>query len=142
MARHKILIAIIGISIITAFWITYVTLNPDQNGTGMMKFLSVYELRATQESSRVRLGGKVASGSIIISATDKLDASFALAQGKASIPVKFYGTRPDLFKDDAEIIVEGNYHSGMFNADQLQVKCASRYEGTLRDESSYNLDEL
>ena len=73
MARHKILIAIIGISIITAFWITYVTLNPDQNGTGMMKFLSVYELRATQESSRVRLGGKVATGSIIISATDKLD---------------------------------------------------------------------
>ena len=142
MARKKFIITITGVSLITISWIIYVTLNPMQNGTGMMKFLSLSELKATQESSRVRLGGKVQPGSIIISDADLLDASFELSQGEISIPVVFYGTRPDLFKDDAEIIVEGKYLSGMFNADQLQVKCASRYEGDLRDESSYRIDEL
>ena len=135
MARKKFIITITGVSLITISWIIYVTLDPMQSGTGMMKFLSLSELKATQESSRVRLGGKVEPGSM-------LDASFELSQGEVSIPVVFYGTRPDLFKDDAEIIVEGKYLSGMFNADQLQVKCASRYEGDLIDESSYRIDEL
>ena len=40
-------------------------------------------------------------------------------------------------KDEAEVIIEGNYYGGKFSADQLQTKCASRYEGDLKDESSY-----
>ena len=94
------------------------------------------------EEEEIDIPITVEPGSIIISDADLLDASFELSQGEVSIPVVFYGTRPDLFKDDAEIIVEGKYLSGMFNADQLQVKCASRYEGDLRDESSYRIDEL
>ena len=39
-------------------------------------------------------------------------------------------------------IVEVVYLNGSFNADMLQTKCASRYEGDLRDESSYKLDEI
>jgi hypothetical protein len=31
---------------------------------------------------------------------------------------------------------------GVFYADELQTKCASRYEGDLRNESSYNLIEV
>ena len=58
------------------------------------------------------------------------------------LPVKFIGTRPDLFKHGAEVIIEGVYANGSFNADMLQTKCASRYEGDLRDESSYKLDEI
>jgi hypothetical protein len=32
--------------------------------------------------------------------------------------------------------------NGVFYADELQTKCASRYEGDLRNESSYNLNEI
>ena len=70
MARKKFIITITGVSLITISWIIYVTLNPMQNGTGMMKFLSLSELKATQESSRVRLGGKVEPGSIIMPPND------------------------------------------------------------------------
>ena len=51
--------------------------------------------------------------------------------------VNFNGTRPDLFKDEAEVIVEGNYINGVFVADQLQTKCASRYEGELKEDPLY-----
>ena len=56
--------------------------------------------------------------------------------------MKYDRTRPDLFKDGAEVIVTGQYLNGTFYADELQTKCASRYEGDLRDESSYNLTEI
>jgi hypothetical protein len=40
------------------------------------------------------------------------------------------------------VIVTGQYLNGIFYADELQTKCASRYEGDLRDENSYNLTEI
>ena len=39
-------------------------------------------------------------------------------------------------------IVTGEYLNGIFYADELQTKCASRYEGDLRNESNYNLEEI
>ena len=36
----------------------------------------------------------------------------------------------------------GQYLDGIFYADELQTKCASRYEGDLRNENSYNLSEI
>ena len=63
-------------------------------------------------------------------------------QGDKSISVNFNGTRPDLFKDKAEVIVEGNYVDGTFIADQLQTKCASRYEGELKEETSYQIEPI
>ena len=45
-------------------------------------------------------------------------------------------------KDGAEVIVSGQYIDGVFFADELQTKCASRYEGDLRNENNYKLTEL
>ena len=67
---------------------------------------------------------------------------FLLKEGKIDINVNFIGVRPDLFKDNAEVIVTGVYKDGIFHADNLQTKCASRYEGDLREGSSYNLEEI
>ena len=47
-----------------------------------------------------------------------------------------------MFKDKAEVIVEGNYVDGIFIADQLQTKCASRYEGELKEETSYQTQSI
>ena len=59
-----------------------------------------------------------------------------MEQGEDDLPVHYYGTRPDLFKDEIEVIIQGTYNGDIFVADQLQTKCASRYEGDLRDESN------
>ena len=48
----------------------------------------------------------------------------------------------DGIRDGAEVIVTGEYRNGIFVADELQTKCASRYEGDLREESNYKLEEL
>ena len=53
-------------------------------------------------------------------------------QGKA-VPVSYVGRDPlpDTFKDGAQALVEGRMKSdGHFEAEQVQAKCASKYEAT------------
>ena len=135
--RNKIFVSVISLSAMAVLWVLYFSLNPNMNESGLMKFLSIDDLIKSKETSRVKLGGIVSNGSINILDTNKLDMSFNLAQGEDKLLVNFIGTRPDLFKDDAEVIIEGKYIGETFYADQLQVKCASRFEGDLIDESSY-----
>ena len=47
--------------------------------------------------------------------------------------VYYNGTRPDLFKDDAEVVVAGKFDNNLIMATELQTKCASRYEGDLKN---------
>ena len=65
-----------------------------------------------------------------------------MKEGSAELAVNYSKTRPDLFKDGAEVIVTGEYRDSVFVADELQTKCASRYEGDLREESNYKLEEI
>ena len=93
-------------------------------------------------TKRTKLGGLVKNGSIEISEANQLDCIFILKEGENELAVNYNKTRPDLFKDGAEVIVTGEYLNGVFYADELQTKCASRYEGDLRNESNYNLEEI
>ena len=108
----------------------------------MATFVSVNELLNNKMNKRIKLGGLVKDGSIVISETNQLECNFILKEGSSELYVKYGRTRPDLFKDGAEVIVAGQYSNGVFFADELQTKCASRYEGDLRNESSYNLTEV
>ena len=142
MNQKKIIIAVISLSFLSFACIGYVTFNPDQENPGMVRFISLNDLSSVTESERIRLGGRISAGSIQISKQNQLECDFGLQQGELTVPVNFLGTRPDLFKDDAEVIVEGHYVNEKFVADQLQTKCASRYEGDLRDDSSYNVESI
>ena len=139
--KYKVFLAVIAISLISAFWILWSSFNP-VNDKALVEFISVKEILDLDKTERVRLGGIVADSSIVISESNRLEVYFSIKEGISMLPVKFIGTRPDLFKHGAEVIVEGVYANGSFNADMLQTKCASRYEGDLRDESSYKLDEI
>ncbi|MBT3518631.1 MAG: cytochrome c maturation protein CcmE [Candidatus Marinimicrobia bacterium] len=142
MNKKKVTITIIALSFLAFAWIGYITLNPDQENPGMIRFLSLAEIHTVNQTERVRLGGLVSPGTILVSQQNLLECKFDLAQGEHTVPVQFIGTRPDLFKDEAEVIVEGIFVDGLFKADQLQTKCASRYEGDLRDESSYKSEAI
>ena len=134
----KLYITILSLFFLSIIWVFYITLGPEKAESGMIRFLSLEKIHTVSEIERIRLGGLVKTGSINVSKLNQLECDFELNQGKNSIVVNFYGTRPDLFKDEAEVIVEGNYVNGVFRADQLQTKCASRYEGELKEESSYS----
>lgn len=76
----------------------------------------------------VRVGGVVADGSV-----DRRggQVKFRLVQDSASVPVNYVGsdTLPDTFVGGAQAIIEGNYDSnGVFQADKVQAKCASKYQ--------------
>ena len=92
-------------------------------------YVTVNELTHGQTARhRVRVGGTVEPGSIERRA-GKL--TFRLAQDGHSIPVTYVGTDtlPDTFKDGAQAIIDGGYlASGEFRAENIQAKCASKYQ--------------
>ena len=140
-SNKKFTVMISGVVAVVIFWIGWVSSNP-KDEKAMATFISVEKLLNDKINKRTKLGGLVKDGSIIISKTNYLDCSFVLKEGVTELNVKYDRTRPDLFKDGAEVIITGLYLDGTFYADELQTKCASRYEGDLRDESNYKLTEI
>ena len=135
--RSKIAVAVVIVVALFLMWIVTGTQGKE------VPFLSIEELvtgEYTQE--RFRLGGNVRDGSILIAEDDLLDMEFLLEQGDETIKVHYNKTRPDLFEDGCEVIIEGEYRDNEFYADNLMTKCASRYEGDLRDENSNRSNEI
>ena len=130
MPNSKFIFAILGLSIVAIGWI-FLDFESEE-----VPFISVSDLlehHNTFSQERFRIGGNVIDGSIEYS-KDKLDISFTLKQGEAILPVIHHSAAvPDLFKDGSQVIVEGIYQNGIFEAENLMTKCASRYE----EESNY-----
>ncbi|HVJ00056.1 MAG TPA: cytochrome c maturation protein CcmE [Sphingomonas sp.] len=75
----------------------------------------------------VRLGGMVEKGSIARQA-DGVSIRFVVTDGQASVPVRFRGVVPDLFKEDSGVVAEGQFQpDGSFVADNLLAKHDEKY---------------
>ncbi|KQM66882.1 MULTISPECIES: cytochrome c maturation protein CcmE [unclassified Sphingomonas] len=75
----------------------------------------------------VRLGGMVAAGSVR-RAPDGVTIRFTVTDGKASVPVRFAGIVPDLFREGSGVVAEGRFvPGGGFVADNLLAKHDERY---------------
>jgi len=94
---------------------------------------TISELDALHGASlrlRMRVSGNVAAGSIQ-HLPGRID--FVLEEQGRSLPVSYVGSDPlpDTFKDGAQALVEGHrMPDGRFVAEQVQAKCASKYEVT------------
>lgn len=85
-------------------------------------------LTSTAAHQRMRIGGDVQAGSIK-HYSGRID--FVLVEDTKVLPVSYVGTDPlpDTFKDGAQCLVEGKMTpDGRFVAEQVQAKCASKYE--------------
>jgi cytochrome c-type biogenesis protein CcmE len=85
-------------------------------------------LTSAQRNQRIRVGGDVAAGSIH-HMPGRVD--FLLKEENKTLPVSYVGADPlpDTFKDGAQALVEGHaMPDGRFVAEQVQAKCASKYE--------------
>jgi cytochrome c-type biogenesis protein CcmE len=50
-------------------------------------------------------------------------------KSELTLPVRYLGIDvPDLFKDGAEVVVEGRFADGTFLAERVMAKCPSKYE--------------
>ena len=94
-------------------------------------YVTIKELRAMGDSvysKRLRVAGSVVPGSIKRQGTR---VEFNLNEEGRILPVVYTGTEapPDTFKDDSQALAEGKFgRDGVFHAQQLQAKCASKYQ--------------
>ena len=76
----------------------------------------------------VRLGGLVQSGSIR-KAADGVTMEFVVTDGGATVPVRFKGIAPDLFREKSGVVAEGQFQSdGSFVASNLLAKHDEKYQ--------------
>ena len=97
-------------------------------GGASAQYLSVEELLAQGPSDQmVRVSGLV-SGETIDWDPQRLVLRFEMADESGSIPVMYEGARPDMFRDGAQVVVEGKHSSNdVFEANALLLKCPSKY---------------
>jgi cytochrome c-type biogenesis protein CcmE len=87
---------------------------------------------------RIRVGGDVEAGSI-----QRLPGrvDFVIKAEGHTLPVSYVGKDPlpDTFKDGAQCLVEGRaMPDGRFVAEQVQAKCASKYEAAPEQDTTYS----
>tara|TARA_B100000965_G_C19033324_1_gene516277 strand:- start:9 stop:416 length:408 start_codon:yes stop_codon:yes gene_type:complete len=130
---NKIYTSLILVFGLIVIWTVYLTnVRGEKNIT--VRYYTIQELSTKEVSlSKVKVGGLIKPNSIKINDEDQLEASFYVYQGSDSLKVYYYGIRPDLFKDDAEVVVAGAFDDNLIIATELQTKCASRYEGDLKN---------
>ncbi|GIN61314.1 cytochrome c-type biogenesis protein CcmE [Robertmurraya siralis] len=71
---------------------------------------------------------------------DKIELQFEIYdENNVSLPVFHKGIKPDNFSDDIIVIVEGMLDkNGVFEAEKVQTKCPSKYEG--EDMENYDVE--
>ena len=85
------------------------------------------EKAGTLGSQTIRVSGNVADDVN----REGLDMSFTildLSNDDVSLPVAYNGAVPDTFKVGNQVVVEGKYSASIFEADNIIVKCGSKYE--------------
>src|SRR5919204_2632939 len=93
-------------------------------------YVTIKELRGMGDGAftkRLRVAGNVQPGSIKRSGTR---VEFVLIENDQALPVVYKGTEapPDTFKDNSQALADGSFgRDGVFHANQLQAKCASKY---------------
>jgi cytochrome c-type biogenesis protein CcmE len=126
-ARAKFLIGS-GIILVTLISLAYVGFT--QSKTYYHTISELGTLHGPALHQRMRVSGNVRAGSIEHVA-GRVD--FVLEEQGRSLAISYMGRDPlpDTFKDGAQALVEGRMTpDGRFKAEQVQAKCASKYEAT------------
>jgi cytochrome c-type biogenesis protein CcmE len=81
---------------------------------------------AIAPGTRFRLGGLVDAGSVKRGPDQNIE--FAVTDGSASIPVRYRGLLPDLFREGQGVVTEGALSSaGVFTADTVLARHDETY---------------
>lgn len=93
-------------------------------------YVTIKELRSMGSDAyakNLRVAGNVQPGTIHQNGTH---ANFVLIENSQLLSVAYKGSEPppDTFKDNAQALVRGKFgRDGVFQADEIQAKCASKY---------------
>lgn len=89
-----------------------------------------HQAAPAQDGGSLRVHGFVVAGSIARDLNaGHVDFAIADAGSEGTVPVRFLGIDvPDLFRDGAEVVVEGRVEGRTFLAERVLAKCPSKYE--------------
>jgi len=76
----------------------------------------------------VRVSGKVTHDAIDFDARELVLRFQIVDEHGQRLPVVFYGPKPDQLRPDAEAILEGRFDGQLFTAQNILLKCPSKYE--------------
>ena len=118
-----VVVVIIG----TLGWLAVGGIN--ETKTYYKEIKEVVALDDAKRYERLRVGGDVETGSIVRNGSE---VRFVLTQNELKLPVIYTGSDPlpDTFRDGSQALADGKMRpDGVFQANKIQAKCASKYEG-------------
>lgn len=96
-------------------------------------------VKGVEPGKAIRLGGMVVAGSLKKQA-DGVTVAFDVTDGKATVPARFTGITPDLFREGSGVVAEGHFdRSGTFIASELLAKHDERYMPRELEGMDYNM---
>jgi cytochrome c-type biogenesis protein CcmE len=114
-----VVVAVIGALIATSF-----------SGT-TSEYLTVAEIKALgpDQTRDSRVAGAIVPDSVNWSTRD-LHLTFEITDETGTLAISYYGPQPDMLVDAVEAVVVGKYDPGnaVFEAEELLMKCPSKYE--------------
>ncbi len=121
--RHKRM-AIAGGVLVAVGAIAALVLNAFQSN--LVFFYSPSQIAANEapQAHTFRLGGMVEKGSV---KRDGVNVSFIVTDTAKTIPVRFEGILPDLFKEGKGVVAQGQLQDGVFVAREVLAKHDENY---------------
>jgi cytochrome c-type biogenesis protein CcmE len=121
-------LAILGSLLAIAF--VYFAYTALVNATAFYTTVDRYMAEGPVVGERAQVKGSLAEGSFQRESNTSLVAVFLLEENGAQMPATYDGVLPDLFFNPyAEIVLGGTFSDeGVFVADQVLVKCPSKYQ--------------
>ena len=115
----KVLIAVALLAVAAVFGVTSFR-------KAMTPYLSFAEARSAR--GMVQVNGVLANRNYVLE-KDRQFLKFDLKDSKGEVmPVEYHGVIPGNFDQAISIVAIGRYEGGRFTADQLLVKCPSKYQ--------------
>lgn len=88
-------------------------------------------------AGQFRIGGMVEAGSLR-RLPDGITVHFVVTDHARSVPVRYRGALPDLFKESKGVVAQGSMAGGMFVADQVLAKHDENY---MPPEAAYAMEQ-
>ena len=87
----------------------------------------IEKMGPAEHAKQLRVGGFVENGSIRRSGNQ---VEFTLIEEDRKMKVRYVGNEPlpDTFKDGSQALIDGRLGEGVFHAQKIAAKCASKYE--------------
>ena len=125
MNKYAKFAALIAVVVGTLIWLA--TAGSTESETYYKTVKELNGMSGKSRTSKIRVGGDVAAGSIVRKADI---VEFTLQQEASTLRVSYDGKDPlpDTFKDGAQALADGRLGpDGVFHANKIQAKCSSKY---------------